>query len=70
MAYPNPMNMYDWIDTWQQAWRAPSAVLGAFARGLDDRPAGPQFAARVNKGCAHCPVRLSCPAHTAPGERP
>lgn len=25
--------------------------------------AGPQFAARVNDGCAHCPVRPSCPAH-------
>lgn len=25
--------------------------------------AGPQFRARVNSGCAHCPVRPSCPAH-------
>jgi RecB family exonuclease len=25
--------------------------------------AGPQFAARRNDGCAHCPVRPSCPAH-------
>ena len=25
--------------------------------------AGPQFVARVNAGCAHCPVRPSCPAH-------
>lgn len=24
--------------------------------------AGPQFTARVNDGCAHCPVRPSCPA--------
>ncbi len=45
MAYPNPMNMYDWIDTWQQAWRAPSAVLGAFARGLDDR--NPHFPSKA-----------------------
>lgn len=45
MAYPNPMNMYDWIDTWQQAWRAPSAVLGAFARGLDDRNTLPPWLA-------------------------
>ena len=30
---------------------------------------GPQFVARVNDGCAHCPVRPSCPAH-APGDRP
>ena len=29
---------------------------------------GPQFIARVNDGCAHCPVRTSCPAQAA-GER-
>ncbi|MCV7227078.1 ATP-dependent helicase [Mycolicibacterium komossense] len=28
--------------------------------------AGPQFVARRNDGCAHCPVRPACPAHTAP----
>ncbi|HEY1840337.1 MAG TPA: ATP-dependent DNA helicase [Mycobacterium sp.] len=26
--------------------------------------AGPQFVARINDGCAHCPLRPSCPAHT------
>jgi superfamily I DNA/RNA helicase/RecB family exonuclease len=26
--------------------------------------AGPQFVARRNDGCAHCPVRPCCPAHT------
>lgn len=26
---------------------------------------GPQFTARVNDGCAHCPVRAMCPAHNA-----
>ena len=26
--------------------------------------AGPHFVARVNDGCAHCPLRPSCPAHT------
>lgn len=26
--------------------------------------AGPQFVARVNGGCPHCPVRPGCPAHT------
>jgi RecB family exonuclease len=26
--------------------------------------AGPQFVARVNDGCSHCPLRPSCPAHT------
>jgi RecB family exonuclease len=25
--------------------------------------AGPQFVARRNDGCAHCPVRPACPAH-------
>ena len=48
------------------------------ALGTDDTPgwheavrtaaaatAGPQFVARVNDGCAHCPLRPSCPAHTA-----
>jgi RecB family exonuclease len=48
------------------------------ALGADDTPgwheavrtaaaatAGPQFVARVNDGCTHCPLRPSCPAHTA-----
>ena len=26
---------------------------------------GPQFVARINDGCAHCPVRASCPAQAA-----
>lgn len=26
--------------------------------------AGPQFIARINDGCTHCPMRPSCPAHT------
>jgi superfamily I DNA/RNA helicase/RecB family exonuclease len=31
--------------------------------------AGPQFIARINDGCAQCPLRPSCPAHTgADGE--
>ena len=38
---------------WQDAVRSAAAAT-----------AGPQFAARVNDGCAHCPVRPSCPAHT------
>ncbi len=29
--------------------------------------AGPRFTARVNDGCAHCPVRPSCPAHNREG---
>ena len=27
---------------------------------------GPEFVARINDGCAHCPVRQSCPAQTVP----
>jgi RecB family exonuclease len=26
--------------------------------------AGPQFVARINDGCSHCPLKQSCPAHT------
>ena len=29
-----------------------------------DATAGPQFIARRNDGCAHCPIRRCCPAHT------
>jgi RecB family exonuclease len=32
--------------------------------------AGPQFLARVNDGCSHCPMRAACPAHTAPRTEP
>ena len=31
---------------------------------------GPQFVARINDGCAHCPVRAMCPAQAAAGGRP
>jgi RecB family exonuclease len=31
---------------------------------------GPKFVARVNDGCAHCPVRATCPAQAALGGRP
>lgn len=37
---------------WQQSVRAAAAET-----------AGPQFAARVNEGCSHCPLRPTCPAH-------
>ncbi|MCQ4121397.1 ATP-dependent helicase [Rhodococcus tibetensis] len=40
------------IDTWL-------AVISAAAAATK----GPQFLARVNDGCRHCPVRTSCPAH-------
>ncbi len=29
-----------------------------------DATAGPQFVAKVNDGCSHCPLKPSCPAHT------
>ncbi len=31
-----------------------------------DATAGPQFVARRNDGCSHCPVRPCCPAHPRP----
>jgi len=31
--------------------------------------AGPQFIARINDGCAHCPLRPSCPAHTGADDK-
>ncbi|MBO0677619.1 ATP-dependent helicase [Mycolicibacterium sp. S2-37] len=43
------------------AWREQVGRAAAATRG-------PQFSARVNEGCAHCPVRTSCPAQPA-GER-
>jgi superfamily I DNA/RNA helicase/RecB family exonuclease len=33
-------------------------------RDAADATAGPQFVARINDGCGHCPLRSSCPAHT------
>jgi superfamily I DNA/RNA helicase/RecB family exonuclease len=39
---------------WHEAVRAAAAAT-----------AGPSFAARVNDGCGHCPIRPSCPAHSA-----
>lgn len=38
-----------------ELWR--SKILGAAAA-----TSGPQFLARVNEGCTHCPVRGACPA--------
>lgn len=42
-------------EEWRQAVRQAAAAT-----------AGPQFVARVNDGCVHCPMRSGCPAHTAP----
>jgi superfamily I DNA/RNA helicase/RecB family exonuclease len=33
-------------------------------RQAADATAGPQFIARRNDGCSHCPIRPCCPAHT------
>ncbi|WP_156685631.1 ATP-dependent DNA helicase [Mycobacterium sp. Marseille-P9652] len=33
-------------------------------RQAADATAGPEFTARRNDGCSHCPLRPSCPAHT------
>jgi RecB family exonuclease len=38
-------------------------------RAAAEATAGPQFIARRNDGCAHCPIRPSCPAH-ADGSTP
>jgi len=32
-------------------------------RAAADATAGPQFVARLNDGCTHCPIRPCCPAH-------
>ena len=32
--------------------------------------AGPEFVVRINDGCAHCPMRPSCPAHGGEGAQP
>jgi superfamily I DNA/RNA helicase/RecB family exonuclease len=38
-------------------------------REAAEATAGPQFIARINDGCTHCPLRPSCPAHAgADGE--
>jgi RecB family exonuclease len=43
-------------------WRASVREAAAASQG-------PQFVARVNDGCAHCPVQAMCPAQAALGGR-
>jgi superfamily I DNA/RNA helicase/RecB family exonuclease len=43
----------DGTEQWRDAVRAAAAAT-----------AGPNFAARVNDGCSHCPIKPTCPAHT------
>ncbi|MGO8940511.1 MAG: ATP-dependent helicase [Mycobacterium sp.] len=38
-------------------------------RQAADATAGPRFIARRNDGCAHCPIRPSCPAHAEGSEQ-
>jgi superfamily I DNA/RNA helicase/RecB family exonuclease len=40
-----------------------SAQWRNLIRQAAEATAGPQFIARINDGCAHCPLRPSCPAH-------
>ncbi|MBS4729099.1 ATP-dependent helicase [Mycobacterium sp. SM1] len=47
----------------REEWRA---LVGRAAAAS----AGPQFPARVNDGCAQCPMRPSCPAHSGFGPEP
>ena len=42
---------------WRDAVRAAAAAT-----------AGPSFAARINDGCSHCPIKPTCPAHNSPRE--
>jgi len=45
-------------EQWRETVRAAAAAT-----------AGPSFAARINEGCSHCPIRPSCPAHTTEVEQ-
>jgi RecB family exonuclease len=45
-------------DQWRETVRQAAAAT-----------AGPEFVARINDGCAHCPVRAICPAQAAIGGR-
>ncbi len=47
----------DDTEQWRDAVRAAAAAT-----------AGPSFAARVNDGCSHCPIKPTCPAHTTGAE--
>ncbi|GLP76961.1 DNA helicase [Mycobacterium antarcticum] len=53
----NPMT-FDGRDEWRDRVRQAAGATQ-----------GPKFVARVNDGCAHCPVRAMCPAQAASGGR-
>jgi hypothetical protein len=46
----------------RDAWREIVAQAAAATQG-------PEFSARINNGCSHCPVRTMCPAQAAAGGR-
>ena len=54
----NPLGA-EGTEQWRETVRAAAAAT-----------AGPEFAARVNDGCSHCPIRPTCPAHNTPAEQP
>ena len=54
----NPLGAED-TEQWRETVRAAAAAT-----------AGPEFAARVNDGCSHCPIRPTCPAHNTAAEQP
>ena len=54
----NPLGAED-TEQWRETVRAAAAAT-----------AGPEFAARVNDGCSHCPIRPICPAHNTAAEQP
>ncbi len=43
--------------------REQDPLTAAAADQSADATAGPQFIARRNDGCTHCPLRPCCPAH-------
>ena len=53
----NPLGAED-TEQWRETVRAAAAAT-----------AGPEFAARVNDGCSHCPIRPTCPAHNTAAEQ-
>ena len=47
-----------------------TAQWRATVRAAAAATAGPDFAARINDGCSHCPIRPTCPAHSTAQEQP
>jgi RecB family exonuclease len=62
-AGPTEREQDPMTDDGQAQWRQ---TVGEAASATQ----GPHFTARVNDGCAHCPVRAMCPAQAAMEGRP